>query len=115
MSIGTPAIMSPAYNLDGYNKFAANVMRGFHVGVEGTVSPSVDYRVKCGYRKAYGDAQILLPRPIHLTSFMAEVDWAPRSLPSLSVNAAVSYDSGTMPCRAFGSMVTVKYRGLLNL
>ena len=115
MSIGTPAIMSPAYNLDGYNKFAANVMRGFHVGIEGTVSPSVDYRVKCGYRKAYGDAQILLPRPIHLTSFMAEVDWAPRSLPSLSVNAAVSYDSGTMPCRAFGSMVTVKYRGLLNL
>lgn len=115
MSIGTPAIMSPAYNLDGYNKFAANVMRGFHVGVEGSVSSSVDYRLKGGYRKAYGDAQILLPRPLHLTSVMAEVCWRPVKLPGMSVNATVAYDNGSMPCNAFGTMVTVRYNGLLNL
>lgn len=114
-SIGTPALMAPIYNLDGCNKFLANAMRGFHVGVEGSIAPGVDYLVKGGYRKAWGSGYFMLPAPIHLSSVMAEVTWSPARVKGLSVNAQVEVDRGNMPSNAFGAMVSVKYHGLLNL
>jgi len=113
-SIGTPAIMAPIYNIDGYNRYVANVMRGFHVGVEGTIVPEVDYLVKGGYRKAWGNGYFMLPSPIHLTSVMAEVTWRPARVRGLSVNAQVEVDRGNMPSNAFGAMVSVRYDGLLK-
>ncbi len=115
MSIGTPALMAPIYNLDGYNRYVGNAMRGFHIGVEGSLSGSVDYRVKGGYRKAWGSGYIMLPDAIHLTSVMAEVTWRPASVKGLTVNASVGLDRGDMPANAFGTLVTVKYDGLFKL
>jgi len=114
-SIGTPALMAPIYNKDGYNRYVANVMRGFHVGVEGTIVPGLDYLLKGGYRKAWGSGYFMLPAPIHLTSVMAEVTWRPARVAGLSVNAQVEVDRGTMPSNAFGAMVSVRYNGLLKL
>ena len=115
MSIGTPALMAPIYNLDGYNRYVCNAMRGFHVAVEGSLSSTVDYRVKGGYRKAWGSGYQMLASPIHLSSVMAEVTWRPRRIDGLSVNAQAGLDRGNMPADAFGVMVSVKYKGLLNL
>ena len=93
----------------------ANAMRGFHVGVEGSIAPGVDYLVKGGYRKAWGSGYFMLPAPIHLSSVMAEVTWSPARVKGLSVNAQVEVYLGNMPTNAFGAMVSVKYHGLLNL
>lgn len=114
-SIGTPALMAPLYNTDGYPQFRANLMRGFHIGLEGQITPALSYVVKGGYRKAWGNSQILLPRPIHLTAVMAEVDWKPAKINGLSVNGRLELDRGTMPGNAFGAMVTVKYNGQIKL
>lgn len=114
-SIGTPALMAPVYNTDGYNRYVANVMRGFHIGIEGTIVPGVDYLLKGGYRKAWGNGYFMLPAPIHLTSVMAEVTWQPQRVKGLSVNASVEVDRGDMPANAFGAMVSVRYDGLLKL
>lgn len=115
MSIGSPAFMAPIYNLDGYNRYVGNAMRGIHLAVEGSLSPVVDYRVKGGYRKAWGSGYTMLAAPIHLTSVMAEVTWRPASLKGLCVNAQVELDRGNMPSDAFGVMMSVKYNGLFNL
>lgn len=115
MSIGTPALMAPIYNLDGYNRYVGNAMRGFHVGVEGSLSGSVDYRVKGGYRKAWGSGYFMLPEAVHLASIMAEVTWRPASVKGLTVNASVGLDRGNMPANAFGTLVSVRYDGLLKL
>ncbi len=113
-SIGTPAIMAPIYNTDGYPAFAANVMRGFHIGVEGQITPEIEYLVKGGYRKAWGNGYFLLPEPIDLTAVMVEATWRPEKIKGLSLNGRLELDRGTMPCNAFGAMVTVKYNGLLT-
>lgn len=113
-SIGTPAMMAPIYNTDGYPAFVANAMRGFHIGIEGMITPTIDYRVKGGYRKAWGTAKIMLPKPMHLTSVMLEASWRPEKISGLSFNAKVEVDRGNMPCNAFGAMLSVRYRGMFN-
>lgn len=114
-SIGTPALMAPCYNVDGYNKFVANAMRGFHIAVEGAIAPRIDYVVKGGYRKAKGNGYFVLPEPIHLTSVMARVSWRPKDIDGLSVDAALELDRGNMPSNACGAMVSVRYNGRIGL
>ncbi len=115
MSVGTPAIMAPIYNTNGYIAYKANAMRGFHVGVEGCILPGLEYRVKGGYRKAWGSGYVLLPRPLHLTAVMLEANWRPAGISGLSVNGRLELDRGNMPCNAFGAMLTVRYDGIFNL
>lgn len=114
-SIGSPAMMAPIYNTDGYPAFVGNCLRGFHVGVEGSFLPSIDYRLKGGYRKAWGSGKELLPKPIHLTAVMLEASWRPDKVKGMTVNAEVEYDRGSMPGNAFGVLFSVKYNGLLKL
>lgn len=115
MSIGTPALMAPIYNTNGYMGYCANVMRGFHIGIEGSITSHIDYRVKGGYRKAWGSGYFLLPSPVHLTAVMIDVSWRPGRIEGLTVNGKIEVDRGNMPCNATGAMITVKYDGLLNL
>lgn len=114
-SIGTPALMAPLYNTDGYGGYVANALRGFHLGIEGTILPGLDYRLKGGYRKAWGNGYFLLPRPISLAAVMLEADWRPASVKGLSLNAKLEFDRGSMPGNALGALLTVKYNGILNL
>lgn len=112
MSIGTPALMSPIYDTGGMLIFRTNLMRGVHVGIEGCITPDIDYRVKGGYRKSWGSAYYLLPEPVHQTSVMAEANFRlPKVAEGLSVNLMLEVDRGKMPCNATGAMVTVRYNG----
>lgn len=113
-SLGTPAMMAPIYNLDGYPAYIGNAVRGFHVGIEGSLSRSVDYRVKGGYRKAWGTGKTMLVKPIHLTAVMLEASWRPEKIKGLTVNAKIELDRGDMPDNAFAAMVSLRYKGLFN-
>ncbi|MCM1077707.1 MAG: capsule assembly Wzi family protein [Bacteroides sp.] len=115
MALGTPVMMSPLYNRDGYAYFAANAVRGFHVGVAGSLSPTVNYRVKGGYRKAWGTPFVMLKDPLHLSSIMLEAEWRSPKIKGLRLDGRFEVDSGNMPCNAVGVMVSVKYEGLMNL
>lgn len=113
-SIGSPAFMAPIYNIDGYNQYVGNIMRGFHLGLEGSVTPSIDYVFKCSYRKAWGSGYINLPVPIKLTSFMLGADMRVPDVKGLSLRGQVEIDRGTMPGNAFGALMGVRYEGLFN-
>lgn len=115
LSIGTPVMMSPLYNRDGYIAYVANAVRGFHAAAEGSLSPTLDYRVKAGYRKGWGTAKMMLKRPMRLSSFMVKAEWHPKRLNGVMINASMELDNGNMPEKAFGIMLGVKYAGLLNL
>lgn len=114
-AIGTPALMAPLYNLDGYPAFTANRMRGFHIGVEGRLHPSLTYRVKGGYREAYGSGYISLPATMRLAAVMLEADWTPALVKNLRVNARVELDRGDMPENSLGAMLSLRYCGNFNL
>lgn len=115
LGIGTPMVMSTLYNTNGYASYMTNLTRGFHVAVEGRLSPTVRYRLKGGYRKAWGNGQFLLPKPLTLTAVMAEAEWRPARIAGLALNGKIEIDRGTMPSNAFGALVTLKYDGIFNL
>ncbi len=114
MSIGTPALMAPVYNRDGYLAYTCNRMRGFHAAIEGSVTHDLDYRAKVSYRKAWGEGFILLPEPVHSTSVMVEADYRIPSVKGLSVKGSLALDRGDMPGNAFGALVTVSYNGSIK-
>ncbi|MCM1137246.1 MAG: capsule assembly Wzi family protein [Muribaculum sp.] len=115
MAVGSPMFMSPLYNLDGEPIYVANMFRGIHVGVEGAVGEDVDYRIKGGYRKAWGMGGIIMPNPIHTSAIMLEAVWRVKKVKGLTVTGQMEIDRGDMPCNAMGGTISIKYNGNLNL
>ncbi len=113
-TIGTPAVMGILYNTGGYGQFLANRMRGIHLGIEGSITNSLDYRLKAGYRKAWGNGKLTLPQLRHLTSVMAEITWRMEKIKGLSLNGQAEIDRGNLPANAAGVMLTLRYEGRLN-
>lgn len=116
MSIGSPMIQSPIYNLDGYTRFADNMMRGFHVGVRGDIDRLKlwQYRVMASYRKSWGTPFVPRIEPVTATSLMAECQWhAPdgNKLNGLSASLRLAMDHGTLTGNNVGAQLVVKYSG----
>lgn len=113
MAIGTPFLVSPIYNTDGYLQFAANRMRGFHMGFEGDLSGEISYRVLGGYRKSYGGGRIPFVTPREDTSFMLEASWRPMQVAGLAVKAQFGLDHGSLLGNTAGGLLSVSYSGRL--
>lgn len=111
MAIGTPFLPSPIYNTDGYLQFANTRVRGFHIGVEGTVTENVCYRVLGGYRKGWGTARVPLAKPVGDTSLMVEGTYTMPSVSGLKISAQLAMDCGKMFGNKFGAAVSVSYTG----
>lgn len=110
MSIGTPFLLSPIYNTDGTLLFLHNRVRGFHLGVEGSITSEVDYRVLGGFRRSYGTPFFPALAPLDNTSFMAEVSWR-TPVKGLSVKGQFALDNGSLMGNNTGGCLTVAYRG----
>lgn len=115
LSMGTPMVMAPLYNTDGYMAFVGTRMRGIHLAVAGGVGPRVDVRFKLGHRKAWGNGYVQLPQPLTSTSFMLEGSYRFSRVPGLKASLSLALDHGTMPCSTFGSMLSLSYNGLLKI
>lgn len=115
MAIGSPFLVSPIYNTDGYLQFAANRVRGFHIGVEGDLSPQVSYRVLGGYRRSWGSGRIPFLSPKDDTSVMVEASYSPAKVPGLAIKGAIGLDRGQLYGNTTGGMLTVSYSGLIRI
>ena len=115
MAIGTPFMVSPIYNTDGNMVFAYNRMRGFHIGVEGVITPELSYRVLGGYRRSWGRYRDPLPDPRSDTSFMLEAGYSPRKVAGLTVLAQFALDHGTLLGNNTGGMITVRFSDVLRI
>lgn len=113
MAIGTPFLVSPIYNTDGYLQFAANRMRGFHIGIEGELTREISYRALGGYRKSYGGGRVPFLSPKENTSFMLEAAWRPLKVDGLAVKAQFGLDHGSLLGNNTGGLITVSYSGRL--
>ncbi|HBC22257.1 MAG TPA: hypothetical protein DC009_09405 [Porphyromonadaceae bacterium] len=114
MSIGSPFVMSPAYNLDGYPRYTANRLRGFHIGIGGTPAPGWQYRLLVSHRTSWGTPFIPLPHRRHDTSMMAEATWQVPSVPGLSLTGAFAFDHGKLYGNNTGASISVQYSGSLT-
>ena len=114
MSIGTPFLLSPIYNTDGALLFLNNRVRGFHIGIEGSLIPDLDYRVLGGFRRSYGTPFFPALTPRDDTSFMAEVSWR-TPVKGLSLKGQFALDHGNLMGNNTGGCLTVAYRGAFSL
>ena len=115
MSIGSPFVKSPLYNLDGYMRYRDNVLRGFHVAMKGYLSPEWTYCLKGSYRKAWGTP--LLPRVGSVDDFSMALDvqYHPEyKLKGWVLNATVAMDRGKLYGNNWGGMLGITYRGAFN-
>lgn len=111
MMLGSPMVMAPVYNRDGWLQVTGNRMRGVHAAARGFISPQVCWIVKAGWRKAYGSGFIPLDRPVTCTSVLAGVEWRPRIAEGLRLGAEIGLDQGKLPGNSFGACLTASYSG----
>lgn len=116
MALGTPFMLSPVYNLDGFPEFIYNRTRGFHVGAEGFLMPTLAWKARVSYATVYGSSAISSPKTLHNTSAGVVLDWkADRLVRGLSVGLNMALDHGTLRGNNFGTLLSVKYSGMLSL
>ncbi len=115
MAIGSPMVLAPIYNTDGYPQFVYNRMRGVHIAASGTPSDVIGYRLMAGWQKGYSMGRIPLPHAKSDVSAMAEIDWyADRLLKGLTIKCRVAFDKGELRGNNFGAALTVRYTGNFN-
>ncbi|MDE5935701.1 MAG: capsule assembly Wzi family protein, partial [Muribaculaceae bacterium] len=76
LGIGTPFLVSPRYNRDGYPAYIDNRVRGFHAAVAGRPSQLWDYRLAFSYKRGYGDGRQPKATVSDGVSWLAEVSHA---------------------------------------
>ena len=114
MSIGSPFVKSPLYNLDGYMRYRDNVMRGFHAAVSGNLSSRLNYRLMGSYRKAWGTPMI--PRAVAVDDFSMSLQagYSPAGCEGLQVAAQFAVDRGSLYGDNVGAVVSIHYHGNFN-
>lgn len=111
MAIGTPFLVAPIYNTNGFLEFMHNRARGFHAAAGGTVG-AIDYRAMVSYQKAGGMGRTPAPHRLHCTSAMLEGRIRPfRRSKALEVKAQIAFDTGNLRGNNFGALVSVSYSG----
>lgn len=115
MSIGTPFLMSPIYNLNGSLAYLHNRARGFHLALEGNPTEWLEYRVMGGYQKAGGSGSMPAYRRKSTTSALLDVKIRPfRNTPQLELGLKLAFDKGDLRGDNFGAQLQFTYRGLFK-
>ena len=118
LSLGTPFMLSPLYNLDGFPAYLHNCTNGIHVALEGSLTPSLGYLVKYSYQHAWGSGRnILSAKSLRDNSAMLQMtyDASATITPGLSVKAMLAIDRGSLRGNNFGALLSVTYSGMFNL
>lgn len=113
MAIGTPFIKSPIYNTDGYMRFTDNRVRGFHIGADGLLSRSVEWRLMFSYRTSWGTPMLPQIEKLHDTSMLAECRWHIPGAVRLMLGGALAFDAGKLYGNNFGGHITLTYNGFI--
>lgn len=108
MSIGTPFLRSPLYNLDGYLGFTANRANGFHIGVDGDLSQKLHYRVQLTHQRNFGGYDTPFDSMRSNTSSMVECRY--RVSNAIELTGMMAFDKGSLLGDNFGALVTMRYK-----
>lgn len=111
MGIGSPFLVAPIYNLDGYPAYVDNRVRGFHAAVTGSVAEGWKYKVAFSHKKGYGDGRQPKATVSEGTSWLAEITHSFKGASGLALKAQIAMDHGTMPGDNFGVAVGLVYKG----
>ncbi len=115
MSLGSPVLLSPIYNSNGYSGFAHCRARGVHFAIKGCIGDDLDYTVKYSWQQAWGTGRIPTTYSLIDNSVMVAASWRARQLiDGLRINAVVAFDAGSLRGDNFGVLAALTYTGNLT-
>lgn len=108
-AIGSPVLISPAYNQDNSSRFRSNRVQMFHLGIDGSITDDIDYRVLATTTRHWGYYGAPLKEIERVTSLMLECsyrlgdadDW------KFSLSGSMDIDSGYLIGNNKGVMLTI--------
>ena len=117
-AMGNPLFTSPLYNHNVDLTFTSNRFKAHHMGISGTPTPSLHYRLLYTHQRSLGTYAVPYTKARTNHSFMAEVKYAPQRLGKLntqgwSLKAAYAFDHGTLMGNNMGFQLTLAKTGLL--
>lgn len=107
---GNPLYRSPIYNESGTVEVKANRFVGVHLGLAGTLMPSLRYRVLASWQSSIGTYYNLFTEPEENVSVMGEVVYDNLRLfktNGWNVRAAIGLDNGLLRGNNFGGQLTI--------
>ncbi|MBR5101546.1 MAG: hypothetical protein IK092_00295 [Muribaculaceae bacterium] len=116
MSIGSPMVKSPIYNLDGYMRYTDNRIRGFHAAMRGHFSTRLAYKLMGSFRRSWGTPFNPSVTPGDCTALSLELGYVPPVMnDALSIKAQAAMDRGNLYGKNNGIMLNITYHGNLTL
>ncbi len=116
MAIGSPFVLSPVYNRNGFPQFSQAITRGVHLAAEGGLGRNIDWMAKFSWQEACGSGDYAQVETRHNTSASLAAMWrADRVLNGLRFGLQAAFDAGSLRGDNFGAMFTARYTGALNL
>lgn len=112
MAIGNALYASPTYREDGSLMFTGNRLRAHHLGLSGTPTPNLHYRVLYSYVKDWGTYALPYADCRHSRSIMAEVTYKIMKQHAASpwtIKAAFAADRGSRLGNNTGLQFTLSY------
>lgn len=121
MVMGNPLYRSPLYNDDGTIYVKNNRFIAWHFGVNGSITPYLDYRLLATWQKGWGASKkgwdtknYMFPHPRRNGSLMAEATYKIASK-GLQFTAAMGLDKGTLLGDNFGIQLTATKKGIFKI
>lgn len=108
MSIGTPFLRSPLYNLNGFLGFTANRANGIHFGMDGDLSDVLHYRLLFQYQRNFGTYDSPFHSMRSNTSSMIECRYDLNE--KFELKGILAYDRGSLLGDNFGALLSVTYK-----
>ena len=114
--MGNPLYLSPIYNKDGQIQVNNNRFMAFHLGMNGTILPNLDYRVLASWQDGLGTYKNPYTERRYSTSIMAEATYqfTQKALRGWSVKGAYAMDFGKIRGDNTGFQLTITKTGILT-
>jgi len=108
-AMGNPVLISPAYNDGGDNRFRSNRLQMFHLGVDGSITDRIDYRVLGTTTTHWGCYGAPLKDIEQVTSVMLECSYRLDDSYGwkISLSGAMDFDSASLLGNNRGVMLTI--------
>ena len=113
-AIGSPLILSPAYNANGVVSFRHTRIQDWHFAAEGALSNQVSYRVMFTKMNSWGTPNRPLIAKQGGTSSLIEIDYQHPRLAGWQFCGSVGLDTGTLLGDHVGFSLSVSKRGILK-
>jgi hypothetical protein len=113
-TMGTPLLLSPMYNTDGSLNFKSNRIIAFHLGVEGYLHPTLQYRLLLTTGRTWG--RYIIPFRSIKKGFASHLEliYTPDRLEGFDITLSAGYDKGEFfGGDTFGSSITFSKRGVI--